>query len=509
MIGAIVLKEIKLKILDLRFVISTLIVLLLVIFSVIILSENYQKEISDYQTALKNDESALKGVQVFSVLEPKLHYPPNPLSIFNTGVSGRINKTVTIQYHSVPRQSPEVISENPLLKIYRPFDLTTVFRLVLSLLAIILVYDSFSGEKEVGTLKLMLSNGVKRRHILLAKLFSNAIILIIPVIISFLVSLVIITGIYGVNFSGIQWIRIGLIILSTIVFLSFFIALGLLISSMTAKSSVSLILLASLWVLFCILQPNLGSYVASSVINIPSKETMDNAYAENWNEFSIQQQRILEQIDKKIPPGHQDGNVAVFGGEHGYVVSDGTTPLLMKFLYRTMENEPLRHQYAEKEWDIYRQRYLPSLEKQHKLQDYIDYLSPAALFQLAASSISQTDVDHYDHFLNAARTYRSTLMNYLKDDRKLFSNNAHEYFTRLSRDEFDNSQYNARINAKSDNRFSNTPPLDLSGLPEFSFQSFPLSDTITHVLNRILLVLVYTGTIIIIAAGRFKKYDVR
>ena len=153
--------------------------------------------------------------------------------------------------------------------------------------------------------------------------------------------------------------------------------------------------------------------------------------------------------------------------------------------------------------------YLPSLEKQHKLQDYIDYLSPAALFQLAASSISQTDVDHYDHFLNSARTYRSTLMNYLKDDRKLFSDNAHEYFTRVSRDEFENSQYDARINAKSDHRFSNTPPLDLSGLPEFSFQSFPLSDTITHVLNRILLVLVYTGTIIIIAAGRFQKYDVR
>ena len=505
----IILKEIKLKILDLRFIISTIIVLLLVVFSVTILSENYLKEVANYQTALKDDETELQQVQVFSFLEPKVHYPPNPLSIFNTGITGRINKTVTISYNTVPRQSPEVISENPLLKIYHHFDLTTVFRLVLSLLAIILVYDSFSGEKEAGTLGLMLSNGVKRRHILIAKFISSTLILIIPILLSFLLSLVLITGMGGITFSGVQWLRIGLIMLSTVVFLAFFIALGILISSSTVKSSVSIILLISLWVILCVIQPNLGSYIASAAIQIPSNKTLENAYAENWNQFAVQKQSILDQIQKKIPPGLKNGNMAMVRDEHRYVVFDGTTPLLMEFLFRTLEIEPLRHEYVQKEWDIYRQKYLPGLENQQNLQNTIEYFSPANLFQSAAASISQTDVAHYDHFLNSARTYRSTLMAYLKNDRKLFSENAHEYFTRLDREEFKNSQYESREKLNADHRWSNTPPLDLSGIPKYSFHSAPLSGTINTVLIKLFLLLAYTVTLFMVAAGRIKKYDVR
>lgn len=510
MIGEIILKEIKLKILDLRFIISTLIVLLLVIFSVIVLSENYQKELNDYQIALQNDEKALEEVQVFSFLEPNLHYPPNPLSIFNTGISDRINKTVTVTYNSVPRQSSEIISENPLLNIYHHFDLTTVFRLVLSLLAVILVYDSFSGEKEAGTLKLMLSNRVKRSHILVAKLTSNIILLSVPVILSFLFSLLIITTVYGFGFTGIQWIRIGLLIFSTILFLSFFIALGLLISSVTVKTSVSLILLTSIWVILCVLQPNLGSYIASSVVKIPSNETMENAYAENWNEFSMRQKNINEQISKRIPPGRQDGNVMSFGNnDHKFAVMDGTTPMLKIFLYRTMEIEPLRHDYAKREWGIYQQLYLPGLEKQQRWQNVIDYFSPAAIFQSTASSLSQTDVNHYDSFLDEARKYRSTLMNYLNNDRKIFSDNAHEYFTGLGKEEIENSQFEARVNSDSDHRPSNSPPLDLSGIPQFSFQSSSMAGTITNVLIKIILLLAYTGIITLVAAGMIRKYDAR
>jgi ABC-type transport system involved in multi-copper enzyme maturation permease subunit len=460
--------------------------------------------------ALQDDQSALEDVKVFSFLEPRLHYPPNPLSIFNVGISDRINKTIIVNYHHVPRQSHEIISENPLLRIYRHFDLAAVIRLALSLLAIILAYDAFSGEKEGGTLKLMLSNGIRRSHLLAGKLISNTILLTIPVLLSFLISLIIITTIYGIGFSLDQWSRIGLVILTTIVFLQFFIALGLLISTITSRSSVSLILLTSLWVILCVLQPNMGSYMASSLIELPSNETMESAYRANWDEFKEKQRVILEEIDKKIPPGRQNGNVMNYGdNDHKYAVLDGTTPLLMIFLYRTLEVEPLRHQYAEREWNIYRQKYLPLLIKQQKLQDMINYVSPAALLQSITSSLCRTDIDHYDRFLESARDYRSTLMNYLVNDRKIFSDNAHEYFTRLDKEEIENSRYEERERTNSSHGFYNTTTLDLSGIPGYTFHATSSDESAARILIRLMLTLLYTGLIIFLTACRMKKYDVR
>jgi ABC-type transport system involved in multi-copper enzyme maturation permease subunit len=510
MISRLIIKEIMIKVLDLRFIISTLIVLLLVIFSVVMLSENHMKAIDDYQVALQDDQSSLEEVKVFSFLEPRLHYPPNPLAIFNTGISDRINKTITFNYSKVPRQSHEVISENPLLKIHRHFDLTFVFRLVLSLLAIILVYDAFSGEKETGTLKLMLSNGVRRSQLLAGKLVSNTILLTIPVLLSFLFSLIIITTVYGIGFNMEQWFRIGLIILTTIVFLQFFIALGLMVSSLTVRSSVSLIVLTSLWVILCVLQPNLGSYIASSAIDIPSNESMEDKYLANWNEFTEKQEVILEQIKEKIPPGRQNGNVMNYGDHsHCYAVLDGSTPMLMRYLYKTMEVEPIRHQYAEREWNIYLQQYLPLLIRQQKLQNTINYASPAALLQSSVASLSRTDIEHYDLFLESARSYRSTLMNYLVNDRKIFSDNAHEYFTRLDREEVMNSRYEERERTNSSHGFYNTAQLDLTGIPEYTFHEATLEVSIVKVLLGIMFILIYTGIIALITVYSFRKYDAR
>jgi hypothetical protein len=169
----------------------------------------------------------------------------------------------------------------------------------------------------------------------------------------------------------------------------------------------------------------------------------------------------------------------------------------------------LRHEYAEREWAIYQSLYLPPLEKQQRWQKRINCLSPAALFESAASSLSQTDVGNYDHFLDAGRMYRSTLMTYLKNDRKIFSDNAHEYFTRLDKEEIGNSQFERRVEAGTDHRPSNTPPLDLSGMPQFFFQPVSLAMTMNHILFQFLLLIAYTAILILAAAGIFRKYDPR
>jgi len=304
MTGSLIKKEILTKILDFRFVVSSVIAIVLVVFSVVILSGNYKKEVDIYETALKDDKKDLEDVKTFSLYKPKIHYPPNPLSIFNNGITGKINRTIPIKYGWIPRQTTGTESENPFLKIFRHFDLTTVFQIVLSLLALLLIYDAICGEREEGTLGLILSYKVKKSRILFSKLVSGILLLSVPVLLSFIFSLLIITMIFGIGFSAFEWIRIGLIVLSTLLFLVFMISTGLLISSLVPNSSVSLLLSTCLWVILCVLQPNLNSFIASSVIDLPSNDKIEAAYGELWNEFSERYEEHTKQIEKKYLQAH-------------------------------------------------------------------------------------------------------------------------------------------------------------------------------------------------------------
>jgi ABC-2 type transport system permease protein len=510
MTGSLIKKEISNKILDFRFVASSVLAVILVVFSVVILSENYRKEVDIYETALKDDEKDLQDVKTFSLYEPKIHYRPNPLSIFNNGITDKINKTITIQYGWIPRQTTETESENPFLKIFRYFDLTTVFQIVLSLLALLLIYDSICGEREEGTLGLMLSYKVKKSSILLSKLVSNILLLSIPVLLSFIISLLIITVVFCIGFSISDWTGIVLIVVSTLLFLTFILSSGLLVSSLVRNSSVSLLLSTCLWVILCVIQPNLNSFIASSVIEVPSNDRIEEAYSVLWDEFKDRYEAHLVEIDKKVPEGRQNGNIMGFRSYNGrYAVFDGTTPLLLRYLYITQEIEPLRQQYAEKEWNIYKQEYLPFLEKQFRIQQTLDRFSPAAIFYSLAASLSLTDVRHYEHFLEEVRNYRNTLMFYLNNDRKIFSDHANEYFTQLDMDEIHDSMWDQREANGTYFGFYNTPPLDLSGIPEFRYQHLYFRDYINDLIMGFLLLLSYSLIVFLVCMNRFIKYDPR
>lgn len=48
--------------------------------------------------------------------------------------------------------------ENPLLRLFTTPDYAYIINIVISLLAMLFVFDSICGEKEQGTLKLLLAN---------------------------------------------------------------------------------------------------------------------------------------------------------------------------------------------------------------------------------------------------------------------------------------------------------------------------------------------------------------
>ena len=65
--------------------------------------------------------------------------------------------------------SEDKLSKNPLFQVFQSPDFAYVVRIIVSLLALLFVFDAVCGEKERGSLKLLLSNSVPRDTILIGK----------------------------------------------------------------------------------------------------------------------------------------------------------------------------------------------------------------------------------------------------------------------------------------------------------------------------------------------------
>ena len=73
-------------------------------------------------------------------------------------------------------------ADNPFLNLFTSIDIVLVFQGVLSLLALIFAYDALAGERERGTLRLVLTHPIQRGYILLAKYISAMLCLLVAIV---------------------------------------------------------------------------------------------------------------------------------------------------------------------------------------------------------------------------------------------------------------------------------------------------------------------------------------
>ena len=142
-------------------------------------------------------------------------------------------------------------------------DWAFVIGYVLSLIALLFTFDAVSGEREHGTLRLMLANPIPRHTVLIGKFLGAFISVNIPFIIAVLMNLLVISSSSAVHLSANEWGRLGIIIGIALLYLCLFLALGLLVSTRVRQSAVSLVILLLIWVSFVIFMPNTLASIAS------------------------------------------------------------------------------------------------------------------------------------------------------------------------------------------------------------------------------------------------------
>jgi ABC-type transport system involved in multi-copper enzyme maturation permease subunit len=268
---------IKKEILDIvtspKFVFTFLLCAVLILLSVYTGIIGYRAEMAEYTAAVALNKKTLESqanYQALAGLGLSIYKSPQVLGAIASGVTEAVGRVATVKGSSDPNLVDSKYESNPIFSVFGTLDLTFIVKIVLSLFAILFTYDAIVGEKERGTLKLMLSNSVPRDRLIIGKIIGGYISLLIPLIIPLILSLLILLVYPNLALAGQDWIRLLLMFLMYFLYLSVFFTLGLFVSARTSKTSTSFLVLLFIWVVFVTIIPKVAVLAASKIKPIPS-----------------------------------------------------------------------------------------------------------------------------------------------------------------------------------------------------------------------------------------------
>ena len=429
-----------------RFAAATLGTLLLVLANTAVLLEDYERRLADYNTAVKKHRQELHETKIYGEGEIALDRPPNPLSIFNVGLDKRLGNEILIAHNTVPTlwEARMNGSENPFLNLFSSIDLVFIFEVVLSLMTLMFAYDALAGERERGTLRLVLANPVGRAHVLLAKYVSAMTCMLIALVISLLFALILLTTSPFISLRSDDVLRIGGIVLASVAYLSVFYLIGLLISTITHRTSTALMLAMFVWGFLVLVYPNLVlALIRTSDVPQERAVSASNQIKQIWEAFDRERKRFLAADD--FPGEDYRFNIDGFWGyaNEGYPADSKT---LVYFYARTLAFEgideeyqpavphvqhyhrflmPLTIQTADRTWLIRKEALVDTLVRQANFKRTLLKLSPVGVYDAATQAWAGTGLLGIRDFFDAARQYRKTVLRWY-DDKDAFG--AREWF---------------------------------------------------------------------------------
>ena len=260
-------------------------------------------------------------VENYNILRPgpgereKVILPPEPLSIFARGLDANAGRLYQLSFRGIDVQ-PGQQSINRVSSLFSLPDMLFVTRVILALVALLFSFDAICGEKEQGTLKLILAGRAKRASVVLGKLAGRFLLVAVPFSVLFILSAVVVSLIPDVHAGPEYWARLAIILGGSALYVATFIALGTLISSLVHKSSTSMSVALAAWVLLVFVVPNMGATVAQAAGDVPPADRVEmktrlaiiQSIFETQQSMKNAKQRDYSRILKQI----REANTGVF-----------------------------------------------------------------------------------------------------------------------------------------------------------------------------------------------------
>lgn len=415
MLKTAIKKEILEALLSFRFAIATLLCVVLIPLGMYVNMKEYQQRYADYQEAVALYQKRSEG-NIHEDFQAWGYRPPSVMSIFSVGLEYFLpNKIVTSRGGNIDATNEQAIN-NPQSLLFGKVDLLFNVSLVMSLLALIFTFSVITGEKEDGTLRMIMSNSVPRWQILLAKLVGNYLVLLVPFILSILASLILLasSGIIPV-FSQKVLGPFAVVLIAALLFILSMFTLGLIVTCLTHRSSTSIVLLLFVWTILVLSLPKISPMISEILYPVESQQV-----------FNLRRSLVAETLEKELDQKRRElyskiraefglnpnatGNVGRNEEETRRVVESNARYDEMK--------KPLEKEYRDRmsaEIDKLQQNYSNRRNSQAAIATNISRISPVSCFTYVVSEMSATGIHETDNVLENARRFQTEVKENIYD----------------------------------------------------------------------------------------------
>ena len=429
MLMTLIRRELLDNLMTFRFAAVLIITLLLVVANTAVLIQDYEQRLESYNVAVKMHDQELRRAKTYSAMFLYVDRPPNPLSIFNVGLDKRLGNTVGIWHGNVPTLWDAFMhgTDNPFIAFFASIDIVFIFKVVLSLMGLIFAYDAIAGERERGTLRLVLAQPIGRGQLLLAKYISAMACLLVPLILSLLFALLLLTG--SIPLSVADFLRIAGTVITSFAYLSLFYLIGLLISVAARRTGTALMLAMFIWGFLILVYPNLIRATVNPGGDIQGRvKTAHNQIQQVLDTYESERQKFLDKEGIRGEPSafskalelytdvHVDPETLSTYIENMSLISEirpesaHYVPIAKRYFDFI---EPLTIRTTAKTWGIQKQALDDIFVRQATMDRVLLKFSPVGIYDAATQAWAGTDLSGLRDFFAAAQRYRKVIIDYL------------------------------------------------------------------------------------------------
>lgn len=517
MIWTLVRKELLTNLRTLRLVVALVFSVLLCTLTTLMGSLDFTTNTDTYHKVVSEYEENLRETTVFGRLEPSVIVPPQPLHVLSRGTWEAKGLRFNVRVHEYT-MGTEPVGErfaDDLMQVLVRADFTAVVALLLTFLAVVLGFDGICGERERGTLRLLLANSVSRGHLAVAKLIGGVLSLWVSLAVAFVVSVILLLSNPDVVLVADDWVRLGLIFLLSCLVLGEVFALCLMVSSLTRNSSTSLIICLFGWLVLGVGYANCVPALARYGVEYPPWREYREKQNQEWQAYSRDMQSWTE---AHPPPGPQyegrwQNGVLRYAHPRMYEWHDERAPVEVD---RFLETADAVHRAR---WENQR-----PLAEQEFTVDRWAILSPMSNYRTLAKWLMRSTLDDQFHVARFGIRYRETYLQYLRQQlavspRRWVTDDPPDQAPMVSDPESttpdmlaDGSDFMLKRMAwidAQDEKASRDPRrrLDLSGLPKYGDGwKRTLPESLARMMPGLIVAILLFGVAVLVTVNRFLRY---
>jgi len=488
MFSTLLIKEIHDTINNSRSMFAALLCLLIIPLGMFINTKEFEarKESHTEAKQLYHEQSKDNINEGFNALGFR---PPSSLSIFANGMENVIPNKVRTQNNGIYILEKDNQRSNGLTELFDTLDFLFIVGSILSILALVFTFNSVSGERESGTLKLVISNSVPRWKFIFAKITGTYIVFIVFFLLSFIIGLLIILIDGSVSLAeGHFWKNLAVMLLITFGFIFIMFSFGTLASCLTRDSVSSIVILLFIWVIFFSFIPKVSPIIAEIVYPVKTEKAV-------WDEKYLVRKELEQELD-----GIRKETLETLLGDHGIAPEDISFDKM-----REPEVQNIFREYdktiGETEAD-YQDKIIKAMEKidqnhaqklktQQHIAKNISRLSPISCYMYLMTEISSTGLLEMENFSESASRFQQKV--------------EQEIYVRFSSQRYLSGGSVWQMSNHSD-KFDRDN-LDVPHLENYTFLS--LNKILYQSLPDLILLLLYLIVIPWITFVVFSRYDVR